>query len=362
MPRMQYHFEPRTGWINDPNGLCWFRGEYHAFFQHNPYAPVWDRMHWGHAVSRDLLHWEELPIALYPDQPYENTGGCFSGSGIVKEDTLYLFYTGVFRDSTGVERQAQCLATTRDGKTFEKFPKNPLIPYPPEKNVVDFRDPKVTKIGDAYYMVCGSGWDNVGKVLLYHSEDLYHWDYTGVLFQNPDFGPVYECPDFFPFEDGFLLMFSSVYHQLHFVYGDFDGCRFVPKKEFMPERGWDVYAPQTFLTPDGRRVWIGWMDQFDREDVSGRSYRGAFSIPREITMREGGLCLYPVREAKNLLKPCHPLVHVSEKGVLLQCPGLDKEFTYEGPVEKVEILEDSGVIEVFINNGAVCYTLWYEKK
>ena len=93
LPKLALHLQPERGWINDPNGLCYFQGKYHAFFQHNPKAPVWDTMHWGHAVSEDLLHWEELPIALYPDQPYESGQGCFSGSAVEKDGRLYLFYT-----------------------------------------------------------------------------------------------------------------------------------------------------------------------------------------------------------------------------------------------------------------------------
>ena len=93
--RFQFHFEPKSGWMNDPNGLVYFKGKYHAFFQYYPHAPHWGQMHWGHAVSDDLIHWEELPIALYPDQEYEDDGGCFSGSAVVKDDRLYLVYTSV---------------------------------------------------------------------------------------------------------------------------------------------------------------------------------------------------------------------------------------------------------------------------
>ena len=95
MTRFSWHFEPQKGWMNDPNGLIFFRGQYHAFFRHYPHAPSWGQMHWGHAVSDDLLHWKELPIALYPDQPYEDDGGCFSGSAVEKDGRLYLFYTSV---------------------------------------------------------------------------------------------------------------------------------------------------------------------------------------------------------------------------------------------------------------------------
>ena len=127
LPKLALHLQPERGWINDPNGLCYFQGKYHAFFQHNPKAPVWDTMHWGHAVSEDLLHWEELPIALYPDQPYESGQGCFSGSAVEKDGRLYLFYTAV--DSRLA--QTQCLAWTDDGQHFTKYPGNPILPQSP---------------------------------------------------------------------------------------------------------------------------------------------------------------------------------------------------------------------------------------
>ena len=173
MERLRYHFEPKKGWMNDPNGLVWFRGQYHAFFQHNPYDTVWGPMHWGHAVSSDLLHWEELPIALYPDQPYENGGGCFSGSAIVKDDRLYLFYTSVSKTA-----QTQSVAMSDDGIHFYKYEGNPVIASCPEGHK-NFRDPKVSRIDGTYYMVTGSGNSRAGQVLLFESEDLLHWEYRG---------------------------------------------------------------------------------------------------------------------------------------------------------------------------------------
>ena len=126
--RFAYHFEPTVGWMNDPNGLGYFGGQYHAFFQHNPYAPKWDTMHWGHATSTDLIHWNETDIALYPDREYEDKGGCFSGSAIEREGRLHLFYTSVSEDLG----QTQSLAISKDGLHFEKYEGNPVIGGYPE--------------------------------------------------------------------------------------------------------------------------------------------------------------------------------------------------------------------------------------
>ena len=186
LPKLALHLQPERGWINDPNGLCYFQGKYHAFFQHNPKAPVWDTMHWGHAVSEDLLHWEELPIALYPDQPYESGQGCFSGSAVEKDGRLYLFYTAV--DSSLA--QTQCLAWTDDGQHFTKYPGNPILPQSPiDPASKDFRDPKVFPWKDgSYRMVCGVGKEGYAAVVLYRSQDLLHWDYVGPLFETREIG------------------------------------------------------------------------------------------------------------------------------------------------------------------------------
>ena len=173
--------------MNDPDGLVFFRGRYHIFYQHYPHAPRWGQMHWGHAVSTDLIHWEELPIALYPDMPYEDDGGCFSGSAVVKDDRLYLFYTSVSHELG----QTQSVAYSDDGVNFRKYEDNPVISRNP-LGAVDFRDPKVTLINGVYHMVVGSGDAETGKVLLFLSEDLLHWDYSGVLFEAAGFGPCIE--------------------------------------------------------------------------------------------------------------------------------------------------------------------------
>ena len=159
LPKLQYHVEPNKGWLNDPNGLCYFQGKYHAFFQHNPHAPVWDTMHWGHAVSDDLIHWEELPIALYPDQPYESTLGCFSGSAVEKDGTLYLFYTAVGENKA----QTQCLATTQDGIHFVKHSENPIIPQSPvdPNSILGSQSLPMDRRHIPYGLRRGPGWSHL---------------------------------------------------------------------------------------------------------------------------------------------------------------------------------------------------------
>ena len=142
--RQDYHFMGQTGWINDPNGLIFYKGKYHIFYQYNPYYGLWDYMHWGHAVSEDLVHWEYLPIALAPSEYYDDhyRGGCFSGSAIEHDGKLFLMFTGTTNRGRGFE-QTQCVAYSEDGIHFEKYEGNPVLTAPEGVPTYQFRDPKV---------------------------------------------------------------------------------------------------------------------------------------------------------------------------------------------------------------------------
>ena len=356
-PRLRHHFEPAKGWMNDPNGLVYFNGMYHAFFQHNPYAPVWGQMHWGHAVSKNLTDWTELPVALFPDQSYENAGGCYSGSALVHDGVLYLFYTSVSHELG----QTQSVAFSTDGIHFEKYEQNPVIRHFPDDGSADFRDPKVIKIGETYYMVIGSGKDGVGKVLLYTSQNLFDWEYSGVLLEGKEFGGVIECPDLFPLGDQYVLMFSQIgktTHSTMFVYGHFDGRRFTPISFHTPEAGPHFYAPQTFSDASGRRILIGWLYSWKKTLDEGAEYAGALSVPREITMSDGKLRAFPVREAAGLLTQEDELLQRDSRGLLMH-PSESDVLQYSGPIRSVDILRDTKTIEIFINKGEVSYSYWF---
>lgn len=357
--RLHYHFEPQKGWMNDPNGLCFFKGKYHAFFQHYPYAPKWGQMHWGHAVSEDLVHWTELPIALFPDQPYENDGGCFSGSAVVWNETLYLFYTSVSHELG----QTQSLAISRDGIHFEKYSQNPIIPTPPQDGSYDFRDPKVTFFDGCYHMVCGTGKNGIGKVVHYTSNDLMHWEYSGVLIEGKEFGTVIECPDFFRFGDTYILMFSQMErsnHAVRFLTGSFDGKHFIKETDQSPEVGPQFYAPQSFEAPDGRRIVVGWLYDWKKELDYGANYAGALTVSRELTVdTDGNVKLFPVREAQGFLTESDSLVTI--KGKDISIAGEKFELCLCKPLNDVKILKDSKTIEVFLNRGEASYTVWFGK-
>lgn len=345
--------------MNDPNGLVFYKGRFHAFFQHYPHAPRWGQMHWGHAVSDDLINWEELPIALYPDMPYDNApnGGCFSGSAIVKDNRMYIFYTSVSED----QGQTQSLAYTDDGITFHKYEGNPIIDTNPMGSNDDFRDPKVFKYKNEYRMVVGAGFRLEGAILLYKSKDLINWEYQGKLIDDDRFGGVIECPNLFEVDGKWVLMFSSIKampNRVIWAVGDFDGEKFTPDTEdpnwpyFVVETGPDFYAPQVLDHPDGRKIVIAWMYNWNRREDKGQIQVGAFTFPRQVSFDKAGrLTLLPIDEGLHLLKKESDFVVYESGRLRVQIDGrtiLDRPYAHE---PDVLTLEDVGCVELFINGG-----------
>lgn len=248
--RPGFHLSVRTGWMNDPNGFSFYNGKYHMFYQYYPYACKWGPMHWGHAVSDDLLHWAYLPAALAPDEAYDRDG-CFSGSAISLEDDRHLLmYTGV---------------------DYEKYAHNPVLTkrdLPEGCSERDFRDPKIWKKPDGIYR-CVAGnldADKSGQILLFASEDGFSWHFVKVLAANRGrFGKMWECPDFFMLDGKGVLLTSPQdmlpqgfeYHNgngtlcLIGAYDD-NADEFTEERDQAIDYGIDFYAPQTILTPDGR--------------------------------------------------------------------------------------------------------------
>lgn len=303
--RLHYHLMPQANWMNDPNGLVYFQGYYHVFYQHHPFSPQWGPMHWGHALTRDFLTWEHLPIALTPSEQYD-LDGCFSGSAVVEDGALNVFYTGV-RKVGGELRQVQCRAVSFDGIHFVKDPRNPLIStYPPEGSA-DFRDPKVWKHGYEWYMAVGSGKDGRGRVLLYRSRDLCQWHYMGVALESDGTqGSIWECPDLFPLGDKHVLVVSPMgtdpRRVIYFVGEmDYEVGRFCPESAGVLDQGPDFYAPQTFFGTD-RRLMLAWMQAWESEIPTQQDgWAGALTLPRELLLDSAGrLVVRPVAELEKL--------------------------------------------------------------
>jgi len=313
--RQRYHFMGETGWINDPNGLIYYKGKYHFFFQFNPYYGHWDYMHWGHAVSEDMLHWEYLPVALAPSESYDDhmRGGCFSGSAIEHDDKLFLMFTGVTNDGKGFE-QVQCIAYSEDGIHFEKYAGNPVLTPPDGVPSHQFRDPKVWKHKDTYYMVCGASRAGKAQALLYRSEDMLHWTFFNVLAESRgEWGYMWECPDFYPMGDKYVLMVSPMgagERTVVYMVGDFDYETGKFSYQLSGEIDWghDYYAPQSFVAPDGRRLITAWANCWDWMPFWkdwGPSYKegwcGSFNIVREVPKTEDGtLRFLPIKELESI--------------------------------------------------------------
>ena len=323
--RPTFHLSTRAGWMNDPNGFSFYKGQYHLFHQYYPYAVKWGPMHWAHAVSDDLLHWRYLPAALAPDT-LPDRDGCFSGSAVELPDgRQLLMYTGVVsmeRRMGEMEKviQHQCLAVG-DGLDYEKYPGNPVLDakdIPEGCSKEDFRDPKMWREADGSYrcIVAVRPADESGMILLYSSQDGFHWKFESILAENKNrFGRMWECPDFFELDGKYVLLTSPQdmmpegfeYHNGNgslCLIGSFDEetKKFHDEYDQAIDYGIDFYAPQTMVAPDGRRLMIAWMQNWDTLAIVRNKalWFGQMTIPREIAVKNNRLYQWPVRELESL--------------------------------------------------------------
>lgn len=318
--RPNYHVAPTNGWMNDPNGFVYFQGYYHIFYQHYPYAAQWGPMHWGHKRSRDLMHWEDLPIALTPGDS-EDTDGVFSGSAIVKDGRLWLVYTGhhYYGDNDPEHFwQNQNLAYSDDGIHFTKYANNPIISQAPDDSSHHFRDPKIWEHNGFYYIILGNQSNNgFGRAILYQSTDLFEWQYLGVLDQSQSIaaeGDMWECPDFFTLNGKEILLmspmniqpqayqFKNLYQTGYFI-GQFDYTTQKFERNHFQEldHGHDFYASQTMLSPDGRRIVIGWADMWESKfNEKSDGWTGLLTLPRQLILNDDHLSMQPVAETSSL--------------------------------------------------------------
>jgi levanase len=299
--RPQIHYAPAKGFMNDPNGLIFHQGEYHLFYQHNPFEPKAGHVHWGHAVSPDLLHWRELPEAIGETA----AGQAFSGSAVYdRHNTSGLFpgrAGGVVAIYTRASdtRQAQEIATSTDrGRTFTPYPGNPML----DVGSSSFRDPKVLWHGPSKRWVMTVVRSREHRVVFYASPDLKHWDEVGAFGHAGLLGIDYECPDLVevPVEGGGTrwVLFVSINpgaplggSAVQYFVGHFDGRRFEAEDGAtrLADFGQDVYALQTYADVDGPPVAIAWMSNWLYcNDVPASPSRGAMTLPRRLSLRRRG--------------------------------------------------------------------------
>ncbi|MDQ2998687.1 MAG: glycoside hydrolase family 32 protein, partial [Chloroflexota bacterium] len=241
--RPGYHFLPPSNWMNDPNGVSQWDGQYHLFYQSNPLAARWGPIHWGHAASDDLVHWADLPIALAPTPGGPDADGCWSGCIVDNGGVPTMLYTGLRGRA-----QRPCLATSDDGLlSWHKHPGNPVIAEPPaDVDQGDFRDHCVWQAGDDWYQVIGSKIDGVGgAALLYRSRDLIEWEYLHPLCVGDQAatGTIWECPDFFPLGDKHVLLISPIpLRKTLYLVGTYADHRFTPERTGVLDAGGHYYA------------------------------------------------------------------------------------------------------------------------
>jgi beta-fructofuranosidase len=354
-PRPEIHFAPAANWMNDAIGLIAWRDQYHLFYQYNPLGPVHGNICWGHAVSDDLVHWSDLPLALTPSPGWADEDGCWSGCSVVHEGEVYLLYTGLQG-----KRQRTCLAKACDDGLvrFEKVGDGPVIADEPLPGLAGFRDHTVWRRGDEFHQLMGSGTEALGGCLLeFRSTDLRHWDFVGVFMSAAATGlpgPMWECPDLFECGGRWFVVFSVFERHGHagawYVEGVFDGGRFQPLSRGRFDVGSRWYAPQSFSTPDGRRVVFGWLREHRDELPEGEQSRvGVMSLPRELFAGPGGqLGMAPVTELRSLrtraLVPAEPAVTGESRTLRASrpCQALEVEIAgAEGPIS-VELLGPGG--------------------
>lgn len=326
--RLSYHLMPIVGWLNDPNGLCEFNGEYHVFYQYSPFDKNGGVKLWGHYSSKDFINWKYQGVDVFADQPYD-CHGAYSGSTVVYDGKMNIFYTGNVKNigdydyiNSGREHNT-VLLVSKDGKTFtekklimtnEDYPKNMTC---------HVRDPKVWEENGKFYMVQGARCKgDIGQVLLFESNDMVNWTVINILKSKEKFGYMWECPDLIKLKEKNILLISpqgiesdgikynNIYQSGYYVIdGDYKTSDYTLNDFEEIDRGFDFYAPQTFEDSKGRRILIGWMGLPDIKDLYSNptteyGWQHALTIPRELSIKGEKILQSPIKEIEALRKKC----------------------------------------------------------
>lgn len=368
MVRDVLHLRAPGNWMNDPNGFIFFRGKYHLFYQYFPYGTRWGTMHWGHALSEDLIHWEHQDIALFPTKGYDRNG-VFSGSALEKDGKLYLYYSAVRyleEDEEDIHHAphdkyetSQAMLVSEDGIQFDNWKgKKQLIPVSQDEEIADAvhtRDPKVWRSGEMYYMALGSTWkERMGRAVFYRSKDGVDWQYMN-QFRERQFGRILECPDIFSLGKEYVFLGSAMYvgeggpgyqHQAVCARADFDEetCELKLLSECRSiDYGHDLYAAQTNVDEKGRRVMVAWMRMPETVQASDRKpWIGMMCQPRVVEL-----------EKEHIFFRVHPNVdrcfgkEITEKSRLTEMPCRIRAELSEGEELKI------GGFRIWVEKDAV---------
>ena len=392
--RLTHHLMPPCGWLNDPNGLSWYQGRYHVFFQYSPFEVKGGLKFWGHYSSEDLINWTYEGVSLYPDSPAD-CHGVYSGSALAEEETLHLFYTGNVKLDGDYDyiNNGRCANTlhveSKDGIEFGiKENVIPCTQYP-EDYTCHIRDPKVWKEGDRYRMVLGGRRkDDHGAVLLYSSRDLKQWNLDGELTTEEKFGYMWECPDMFELSGNEILSVSpqgvereeyryqNIYLSGYFILRD--GKVF--KEDFREwDMGFDFYAPQTFVDKKGRRMGMPDAEEEYVNNTLEEGWQHCLTVPRELKYCNGKVYQYPVEELMNLRRWKKKLCDADretetdgafdlelqvQKGPANQQAGAGRR-TRKACIEElrsIRILADTSAAEIYVNEGEVVFSVRFYGK
>ncbi len=418
--RLHYHVMPETGWMNDPNGAIQFNGLYHLYYQYEPNDPSGGATHWGHMTSKDMVHFKQEPIFMSPDQPFD-IDGVYSGGAIEKDGKLHFFYTGNVKKPGDYDyiyngRQQNIVhVISEDGFAIEK--REVIIHHDefPEGFSDHIRDPKIFEYKNEYFMVLGARtFDNKGSVMVYHSKDLVDWSYHGTLLDGTEEqGYMWECPDIFELGNETVLILSPQgimeetyrYNNPHvagYLLGsaNWEDVSFQPEGGFQEfDRGFDFYAPHTFVDENGRRIMWSWMGIGDimpeyTNPTIARGWQHAMALPRELIIENGQLYQRPLEEyqairqnetvrsigeaddlagevyeldiAFNTSAPFHLELRqdtelIYDGKVLTLQHGISgygrrKRMTEVSALTKLQIFVDTSSIEIFVNNGEYVLT------
>lgn len=317
----KYHIYPKSGLMNDPNGLSYFNGEYHVFYQWFPFEPTHGMKHWGHVVSKDLIHWKDKGLALIPNKEYEKNG-CYSGGAIEKDGLLYLFYTANYKTDNGKIPKQAVAVMDRDGN-INKYEKNPIIDGAPLGFSGELRDPFVFKRNGLYYMLLGgssstkpilNSFGDKGELLIYKSENLLEWSYLGTIGLPIDTGYMLECPSlveidgkdvlflspmgYKPKEENYNNRFASIY-----LIGKLDIENLSFHMDTMDELdgGFDYYAPQAFYGKDNRVLTFAWFGCGEPMYESDKDmWKHGLTTPQALTIKNQQLYRYPIYELQQM--------------------------------------------------------------
>lgn len=342
-----YHITPPKGLLNDPNGLVYYEGVYHVFFQWNQTDTTHQSKSWGHVTTEDFIHWKSHEPALEPDEWYDKDG-CYSGSAIVFKGEIYLFYTGNVRGEQGERKSYQCLAVSADGIHFEK--KGPVLEFPIKGYTGHVRDPKIWQGENGnWWMVLGAQKENLtGDVLMYQSTNLVDWTLTGsMLEESISLGFMWECPDLLKFAEKDVFVFSpqgleaegEKYNNIYQT-GFFTG-RFLETGKFIKDdqpfkemdHGFEFYAPQTFRDNGGRTILYGWAGAMEPEveeavPTRKQGWLHTLTSPREVQYKNGKLTQYPLSETRNL-REANPIISKGTQNEIFQLPSLQQDILIE---------------------------------